>query len=105
MEPNRVDPSGELVARGIGGGERRKVGTDVCERHAEARHAGRQRQAGRADARPEIDGAGAGWRGGSEQDGIMPEAMAAARLPQAQAAAENRIVSEIRGGCVRLSFS
>jgi len=81
IERNCIDPAGELVARGIEGRERRKVGTDVYERDSEARHTGRQRQAGGADTRTEIDGAVAGWRGGGEQDGVMPEAMAAAWLP------------------------
>ena len=59
-------------------------------------HPRRQREAGGTDPGAEVDDAvaGARRRRRREQDGVVAEAVAAARLEQAQPAAERRIVGE-----------
>ena len=93
----RTDAIGKLVARGILGRKRRKMFVDLDERYANAGDPGGKRKAGRADPRAKFGGAVAvsGRGRGRKQDGVMPKSVAAARLQQAQAAAENRIIGEI----------
>jgi hypothetical protein len=70
------------------------VGIDFHQGDAQAVDTARQGEAGATDARAKIDGMLAIFcrRRRRQQDGIMPDAMAFARLTQAQATVEHRIL-------------
>ena len=87
-------PAFEAVARDIRRRDVRKLRIPLDQRHANAGHAGRQRQARRADARAKIDNTVTRLRRGrrSQQDRVMADPVTGFLLRQPQPAAEHGVV-------------
>jgi hypothetical protein len=75
---NGTATPGESIARNIIGRHRDKLGVDFDQGHRDVRHAERQRHACSTNAGAKIDSAIAGMPAGcgSEQNRVMPDAMA-----------------------------
>jgi hypothetical protein len=91
VETNGMDAPSKAVALGIVACNSRQCWIDFDKRNGKALDAPSERQSYRANTGTEIDGVVACARRGRrcEQDGVMADAMAAARLSQDEPAAED----------------
>ncbi len=96
IQRDGVYAGSQAVARGIVRRQCRKRRVDIDQSDAQTLDPACQREAGGADARAEIDGVLTFLPRGCrrQQNGVVPDPMAAAWLMQTQAAVEHRVVAD-----------